>query len=156
MPILANSKYTGVILKAKLERLEKQDGGVTMFIKVRVKVPSEAEPNNCIDHQLYFTPAAVTQTKKVLGELNPEIWDGTYPFLLRDPEKFLKDRPCRIQTELHQYTDKDGFTEKSVRVKWLNGIQEGISATEDDVSRILGMMGIEDTPADVPADATPF
>ncbi len=143
MPILGNSKYQGVIHRAKLERLEKQDGGVTMFIKVRIQVVGEG----FIDHSLYFTPAAVAQTKKVLGELNSEIWDGTYPYLLRDPEKFLLGRPCKIETEIHSYEDKNGIVEKSIRVKWLNGIQQGEPASESDVTRILGMMGIEDAAA---------
>lgn len=154
MPIMANCKYQGLIHRVRLEKMEKQDGGATKFLKVRIQVPGEG----FIDHALYFTPAAVGQTKKVLGELNSEIWEGTYPYLLRDPEKFLLGRPCRIQTELHEYTDKDGFVERSTRVKWLNGVQEGKPADESDIAGILGMMGIEDAAEAVPAtaDNSPF
>jgi hypothetical protein len=144
MPILPNSIYRGVIHRARLETLEKKDGGVTSSLKVRVKVPSEAEPNNCIDHNLYFTPNALAQTKKVVSELNSDIWEGTYPYLLREPEKFLKGRECKIETELHEFTTQGGAVERSVRVKWLNGITEAKAATEGDVTRILGMMGVAD------------
>lgn len=141
MPILGNRIYTGTIHRAKFEKLEKQDGGVTRFLKVRVQVPGDG----FIDHSLYLTPNAIAQTKKVLSELNPAIWDGTYPFLFRDPEKFLKDMPCRIETEDHVFANARGIEERSVRVKWLNGVNQGVSADAEDVATVLAMMGIEDT-----------
>ena len=140
MPILPNSIYRGVIHRARLETLEKKDGGVTSSLKVRVQV----EGQGFIDHNLYFTPNALAQTKKVVAELNPDIWEGTYPYLLREPEKFLKGRECKIETELHEFTTQGGAVERSVRVKWLNGITEAKAATEGDVTRILGMMGVVD------------
>lgn len=141
MPILGNRLYSGTIHRAKFEKLEKQDGGVTRFLKVRIQVVNEG----FIDHSLYLTPNAIAQTKKVLSELNPNIWDGTYPFLLREPEKFLKDMPCRIETETHVFENARGIEDRSVRVKWLNGVTQGAAAGDDDAATVLAMMGIEDT-----------
>ena len=144
MPILPNRIYRGRIIRAKLERIEKQDGGVTSNLKVRIECDGAGDKSNCIDHQLYFTPNALTQTKKVLGELNSEIWEGMYPFLLRDPAKYLVGCDCRVETELHEFQTSNGAVEQSVRVKWLNGVNAGKPATEDDIARILGMMGVDD------------
>lgn len=154
MPILGERIYRGVIHRAKLEKKEKQDGGVTMFLKVRVQVPGEG----FMDTELYFTPNAIQQTKKVLGELNSEIWEGTYPYLLRDPEQFLKGRDCKIETENHVFVNKSGIEERSVRVKWLNGIVAGKPAEESDVLNILALMGVQDTyvSASVPASEEPI
>lgn len=141
MPILANKIYSGTIHRVRFEKIEKQDGGVTRFLKVRVQVVGEG----FIDHSLFFTPNAIAQTKKVLGELNAEIWEGTYPFLLRDPEKYLKGVPCKIETEWDTYTNSRGIEESSVRVKWLNGVPQGVAAGDDDIANTLAMMGIDDT-----------
>ncbi len=141
MPILGNRIYNGSIHRVKFEKLEKQDGGVTRFLKVRVQVAGEG----FIDHSLYFTPNAIAQTKKVLAELNTEIWEGTYPYLLRDPEKFLKGVPCKIETEDHEFANSRNIVERSVRVKWLNGITPSIAAGDGDIATTLAMMGIEDT-----------
>ncbi len=141
MPILGNRMYNGTIHRAKFEKLEKQDGGVTRFLKVRIQVLNEG----FIDHSLFLTPNAIAQTKKVLSELNPDIWDGTYPFLLRDPEKFLKNMPCKIETENHVFANGRGIEEHSIRVKWLNGVNQGVPAVDDDALTVLAMMGIQDT-----------
>lgn len=150
MPILGNRIYKGVIHKARMERREKEDGGVTSWIKVRIQVPD----HGFTDTELYFTPDAAARTKKVLMELNDEIWDGALPYVLREPEKFLVGRPCKIETENHVFTTKTGIQEHSVRVKWLNGLPEGKPATEDDVTRVLAMLGIADT-YEVPAEEPP-
>jgi len=152
MPILPNRIYSGMIQLARLDRLEKTDGSVTRSIKVRVLVPNEGT----IDHHLYLTAAAANQTKKVLSELNSEIWEGTYPFLLRDPAPYLVQRPCKIETELHVFENKNGIREQSVRVKWLNGVNEGKPGDESDVLAVLGIFGIADNPdALKPADEQP-
>lgn len=148
MPILGERIYRGTIHRAKLEKKEKQDGGVTTFLKVRVQVPGEG----FIDTELYFTPNAIQQTKKVLGELNSEIWEGTYPYLLRDPEQFLKGRDCRIETENHVFVNKSGIEERSVRVKWLNGIISGKPAGESEVLNVLALLGVQDTYVAVAAE----
>ncbi len=140
MPILENRIYRGVIHKAKMERLEKTDGGVTSYIKIRVQVPGEG----FADTELYLTQDAFARTKKVLVELNDEIWEGSYPYLLRDPAPFLVGRLCKIETERHVFKNKAGIEDISVRVKWLNGVIEGKPATDDDVTRVLAMMGIDD------------
>jgi hypothetical protein len=140
MPILPNKIYSGTIHRVKFERLDKQSGGATRFLKVRIQVVGEG----FIDHSLFFTPNAIAQTKKVLSELNLEIWEGTYPYLLRDPEKWLKGIPCKIETEMHTYTNARDIEESSVRVKWLNGMPQGVAADDNDIATTLAMMGIED------------
>ena len=149
MPIFADKRYEGEIVRARLETKVKTDGSATSSIKVRVQVPGQG----FIDHSLYLTQDSQVRTRKVLSELNDEIWEGALPFVLRDPAKYLVGRPCNITTETHAYKDINGIESVGVRVKWLNGpMQTGKPATEDDVQRLLAMMGIADDPAAVPLE----
>lgn len=131
MPLQANQKYNGQIIKAKLERIEKQDGGVTRSIKVRVQVPNIG----FADHHIWLTPASFQRTRETLSDINEAIHEGTFPHLLRDPAQFLVGQPCRITTKANDAGE--------VEIQWLNGTG-GKAATEDDVAAILAMGNIED------------